>query len=810
MKIALVTPLAVPLALGGAENLWWGLQSHFVNETEHDCDIVSVPSPEGSLVDLVESYETFFRLDLSAYDCVISGKYPGWMVEHPNHICYMLHRLRGLYDTYGGGGIGDDLLSHAPLRQLLRWMRQQGDAGMVVDRSDLAEFFDRFRALRSSGLPENALAFPGPVAREIIHFLDDAALSPGKMRSYAAISGTVARRRGYFPPQVPVDVLYPPPHRDDYRCGRDDYFFVSSRLDGPKRLDLVIRAMAHVHHDIPLLIAGMGPDERRLKALAGDDPRIRFLGFVPDDDMPGLYADALAVPFVPYDEDYGLITIEAMRSGKPVVTCVDSGGPCEFVREGQTGFTTRATPEAIGEKLDWLCAHRSEARSMGEAARLSVEPVNWQTVVNGLLRPAAPAILNKMRKPKLTVATTFPVWPPMGGGQARVFQLYKALTSSLDIDLVSLSSTTEGQGEREIAPGMVETRIPRSARHLLFEQKIAATVGDIPIGDITSPALASLTPDFGTALSISALSSEAVVACHPYLLDEIRSAAPDKPLWYEAQDVEIELKSTLLSGSAGGARLLEDVRKVEGQSWRSARHVFACAQRDLDTLRSLYGPTRASLHEVPNGVALDEIDYVDPARRRALKHKAGLEQQPVALFMGSWHGPNLEAVEDILKAADSLPTTQFIVVGSVGLPFRERETPDNVRLLGQVPAHVRNELLAVADVALNPMHSGSGTNLKMLDYFAAGIPVISTAFGARGLLAQADTHFSVVGEEGLAGTIDAFQGYDGEHVDAMVVAARRLVEEFYSWNVIADKFIVSLEQAGFGQLRRPVAPGGAR
>src|SRR5690606_30956110 len=148
-------------------------------------------------------------------------------------------------------------------------------------------------------------------------------------------------------------------------------------------------------------------------------------------------------------------------------------------------------------------------------------------------------------------------------------------------------------------------------------------------------------------------------------------------------------------------------------------------------------------HEVPNGVALDEIDYIQPSQRRALQGTAGLETTPLALFMGGRHGPNPEAAEELLRAAPLPPEVQFVVVGSVGLPFREREIPDNVRLLGQVPAHVRNELLAVADVALNPMYSGSGTNLKMLDYFAAGIPVISTAFGARGLLARADTHFTV-------------------------------------------------------------------
>ncbi len=85
---------------------------------------------------------------------------------------------------------------------------------------------------------------------------------------------------------MPVDVLYPPPHRDNYSCGKSSYFFTSSRLDRPKRIDLLIEAMKSVKGDIPLLIAGTGPDEARLKAIAGDDPRIRFLGYVPDDDMP--------------------------------------------------------------------------------------------------------------------------------------------------------------------------------------------------------------------------------------------------------------------------------------------------------------------------------------------------------------------------------------------------------------------------------------------------------------------------------------------------------------------------------------------
>ncbi len=314
MKIAIVTPHPTPLALGGAENLWWGLQDHFNSKTDHRADIVSVMAPEGNFWDLVSSYETFSKLDLSAYDCVISGKYPAWMVAHPYHVCYMLHRLRGLYDTYGGPGV-DALLAQPKLRNLAEWMTE---AGRDPDPEQIPELFDRLRALRDADLPDTAFAFPGPFSRAVIHFLDNAALSPRRIKRYAAISSTVARRKNYFPDDVAVDVLYPPPHRDNYRCGESRYFFTSSRLDGPKRIGLIVEAMRHVPQDIPLLIAGTGPEEARLKALAGDDPRIRFLGYVADDAMPGLYADALAVPFVPADEDYGLLGLILVSRGRSV------------------------------------------------------------------------------------------------------------------------------------------------------------------------------------------------------------------------------------------------------------------------------------------------------------------------------------------------------------------------------------------------------------------------------------------------------------------------------------------------------------
>ena len=110
--------------------------------------------------------------------------------------------------------------------------------------------------------------------------------------------------------------------------------------------------MEFVPHDVHLKIAGAGPDERLLKSLAVKDKRIEFLGFVDKDKIMDVYAGALAIPFVPYDEDYGFITIEGMMSRKPVITASDSGGPLEFVIDGVNGFIVEPDPVKIAERIN--------------------------------------------------------------------------------------------------------------------------------------------------------------------------------------------------------------------------------------------------------------------------------------------------------------------------------------------------------------------------------------------------------------------------------------------------------------------------
>jgi glycosyltransferase involved in cell wall biosynthesis len=141
------------------------------------------------------------------------------------------------------------------------------------------------------------------------------------------------------------------------------------RLSPEKRVDVLIEAVARQEvGDAVLALAGSGPDTGRLRALAarlGASDRVRFLGFIPGADLPGLYRLADVFAIASEAELQSLVTMEAMASGLPVVA-VNAGALGELVHPGENGFLTR--PGLVGDvagSLDLLC------RDAGLRARMS-------------------------------------------------------------------------------------------------------------------------------------------------------------------------------------------------------------------------------------------------------------------------------------------------------------------------------------------------------------------------------------------------------------------------------------------------------
>jgi glycosyltransferase involved in cell wall biosynthesis len=790
MKIAIVAPSPVPFLIGGAENLFWGLLNAINQESTHQAELIKLPSREATFMELIDSYEAFSKIDLSYFDCVISTKYPAWMIHHDRHVCYMQHRLRGLYDTYALTGLPTQpKATSTTVKRLLTLMeRTEGE------RDALDNFFGLCRqvARETAGNGDRAAtAFPGPLIRRIIHFLDGVALSPRHIHSYAAISRNVAGRRDYFPPGVPVSVIHHPSNLKHFETADYQYLFTAGRLDGPKRIAMLLEAMRYVTSPVLLKISGTGPDEEKLKALAAGDDRICFLGFINDSVLRQHYAHALAVPFFPYDEDYGLITIEAMMSRKPVLTTLDAGGPNEFVENYETGFSVPANPRAIAEKIDYFHTHKAETMKMGERARQRVQGITWEAVIEALVeQPCAPA-RTKYHSPnrkKMTVALTFPVFPPRGGGQSRVFHLYSRLAEYWDVELITFTQHGLPALNQEISPGLREIRIPKTHEHQDAERKWAMSLDELPVEDVVMPELHGLTPAYGKALAASSANAHVLVACHPYLLPALRNAG-DAPVWYEAQDVEWQLKKGVLPDTDASRRVLASVYDVEKQSCQMASVIMVCSEEDGKTLEGLYGADPDKMVCVPNGVDLGSVRFRTARANRRMKLRLDLADVLVSCFMGSWHPPNVDAVNTIMNLAQRCPEMVFLIMGSVCDALKGSPVPVNVKMLGVLEDEEKQIVLECADLALNPMAHGSGTNLKMLDYFAAGVPVLSSPFGARGLGLTPGENVLISELSDFETALREFMGMDSSERSRLVKSARLLVESRFDWDVIVTDFM---------------------
>lgn len=962
VSIALVAPSGVPFVVGGAEKLWWGLAQHVNRHTEAAMELIKLPSPERSFWEVVESYQRFAALRLDHFDAVISTKYPAWMVRHRHHVVYLQHTLRGLYDTWPAGWPTQPAaLPGAAARALWQALARPGRP----HDDELPELFGRLEALRTDpGLEPAArdalCAFPGPLIRAVVRRLDAIALAPGRVRRHLAISATVARREGYFPAGAEVTVLPHPSNLEGLEAGpgpadapAGGYVFTASRLDGPKRVNLLVQAWRQARTEVPLWIAGDGPQRAAWEALAGGDPRIRFLGRLSDEALVRHYRGALFVPFVPYDEDMGLITLEAMQAGKPVLTVADAGGVREFVEDGVNGRVVACEPAALAAAAEALLADRPALAALGEAARRTAAAVSWARTAEGLLAavhaaraapggpgggrghgtgaeaPGAPggagagggampwpdrgadrpgpagagaaaddegwgdegwgdgagggagrdgddgapsggagnretAALGSgsgagsgsaagtagdrrgagrgagRGRLRLLVVNTFPAWPADGGGKKRLFHLSEGLARHARVRLLNLAPAGGAAERRVFGPGHEEVRVPASADFVAEEAVLMQALGK-PVTDLAALLHGRRLDGWRAAFERLRAQADVVVCAHPYLAPVVRTAW-DGPVWYDAYNVEADMKADVLDRPRRAApwrpgvlpaldaravlaapaaaraearaaladQVLAWVAAEEARLVQTADRVLAVSEDDRARFAALYGRPASRIELAPNGTALPADAWLDGARRAGLKRRLGLEGRALAVFVGSYHGPNLAAADALRALAPRCPGWTFLVAGSVCAHLLQEGAealPPNLMALGVLEEPALRTLLHAADVGLNPMLSGSGTNLKMLDYAGHGALVLSTPVGARGLGLEPDVHHLQAELDGFAGILAGLAAEAPGPRPALRAAARARVEATSTWTAIAAQ-VMAGARTGPGAAPAP-APAGA-
>ena len=343
VQTVLVCETQVPLVRGGAELLVQQLVGE-LRARGISTDRVSLPFKWYPKDEILPHAAAWRLLDLSEsngrpIDLVIATKFPTYFARHPRKVCWLVHQHRAAYELCGTeySDFGHDELD-VGLRDRL----------MALDEEMLGECCGLYTISRTvstrlhtyNGLASEPLYHPPLIARD---------LAPGEYGSYVL---SVAR------------------------------------LEKNKRVDLAVRAMAAVPGQLRMVVVGDGGDRgaiERAASEAGVADRVSFAGAIGDHELASLYRGALALVYVPYDEDYGLATLEAFLAAKPVVTARDSGGTLEFVGDGVNGYVADPDPSSVGAAIARLDADRTLAASLGDSGRELARQISWDNVIDRLL-----------------------------------------------------------------------------------------------------------------------------------------------------------------------------------------------------------------------------------------------------------------------------------------------------------------------------------------------------------------------------------------------------------------------------------------
>jgi glycosyltransferase involved in cell wall biosynthesis len=221
----------------------------------------------------------------------------------------------------------------------------------------------------------------------------DAATVPRSSRVISISSIAQQELKQYYP--INDKKLVQIPHGVDIDRFRPDHplhqapnpnlftFLHVGRLVSRKHTALALEALATSDRDdIELLIAGTGSHRDRLEKLTkqlGISRQVSFLGFVPEEELPSLYASSDAFLFLSRYEGFGLTFLEAMASGLPVVGTPVGGFP-DLVTDGQEGFLVDRDAEDITQAIERLADKPSRAKEMGRYARKLAETRTWDDV----------------------------------------------------------------------------------------------------------------------------------------------------------------------------------------------------------------------------------------------------------------------------------------------------------------------------------------------------------------------------------------------------------------------------------------------
>jgi len=316
-------------------------------------------------------------------------------------------------------------------------------------------------------------------------------------------------------------------------------------------------------------------------------------------------------------------------------------------------------------------------------------------------------------------------YPADSGGRIRIHELLKALSKNHEIFQLSVHP---GRVEGRLRMKPFEKRINQHyVEHVLTSPfLIGSAVLAEKLGTKQEFILNNLMPLLeNKKIRAEIDAADVLMVGAPWMVGWLHKRAPNKPLFFLTSDLAYSFYKSLLP-----PRALKKVFAHERKACQRSHKVYVVSEAERKEFANLYGLPREKVVLLPNGANIGSFARADEQRKDELKRELGMAGKKLVVYIGGRHIPAQTAVKMLLAIAAQTPNAYFAVIGGAGDGFTNTH---NVTFLGHIPdVDKREKWLPAADIAINPTTIGPGSNVKLFEYLAAGLPVVSTTYGLRG------------------------------------------------------------------------------
>jgi len=321
-------------------------------------------------------------------------------------------------------------------------------------------------------------------------------------------------------------------------------------------------------------------------------------------------------------------------------------------------------------------------------------------------------------RPKIVVATPWPVWPLINGRRTKAFARCIAWSSVADVEIVSAGASAVDAGEFALGRGIVERRVPFFTDRTEIEATPFTLAGQ---RSMFFPLHAFANVDYQRMLRTVMESAQGVVACTPFTYRIVR-ATTRLPVLLDAQVVEVDAVYDELADDALAVTGRRLIAEIEREAFGGADVVLTADVYQDMAAGALRQSTQVTFAALPSLFRSTDV-LPGPQARRDLKARSNFAGAPLVLFAGSQTRGNQASIEVLIRLATRLPGLRFLAIGSIVEAVRGRSLPPNLGFTGVIDDAQFTAALTFADLGIELGTVISGVSAKIDAYIRCGTPV---------------------------------------------------------------------------------------